>query len=174
MVIWITGISGSGKTTLANAILKKYKKNLLNIVNVDGDVVRELFGNLGFDESSREEQIKRIQKLCIFLERQGLIVIVSALYCNENLMNWNRENFKNYYEIYLEASIDLVKLRDPQGLYYKFYQGKEKNVVGLDIPYQKPKNYDLKVNMDEENIIQETVNKITNKVSIFFEKSKIF
>lgn len=173
MVIWITGISGSGKTTLANAILKKYKKNLLNLVNVDGDVVRELFGNLGFDKSSREEQIKRIQKLCIFLERQGLIVIVSALYCDENLMNWNRKNFSNYYEIYLEASINLVKLRDPQGLYQKFYQGKEKNVVGLDIPFQKPQNYDLKINMDEENIIEETINKITNEINVFFEKSKI-
>ena len=119
------------RKTLCNAILKKYKKNFINLVNVDGDVVRELFGNLGFDEASREQQIKRIQKLCVFLERQGLIVIVSALYCNDNLMSWNRKNFKNYFEIYLEASIDLVKLRDPHGLYHKFYQGKEKKLLDL-------------------------------------------
>ena len=43
MIIWITGISGSGKTTVAKGIISKYKKHLPNLVNIDGDLVREFF-----------------------------------------------------------------------------------------------------------------------------------
>ena len=85
MIIWITGISGSGKTTIAENLINKCKGTLKNIVNVDGDVIRELFENdLNFDVKSRITQIKRIQQLCLFLEKQRLIVVVSALYCITN------------------------------------------------------------------------------------------
>ena len=166
MIVWITGISGSGKTTISNRIYNKYKDKFSNLVKVDGDVVREIFGNdLGFDKQSRIEQIKRIQKLCTFLEGQGLIVLVAALYSDNDLMAWNRSNFKNYYEIYLKASIDLVKSRDPKGLYKKFYIGQEQNIVGLDIDYNEPKHYDLKVSMDEVFSIEEAFEKIVNNIN---------
>ena len=32
-------------------------------------------------------------------------------------MKWNRENFSNYYEIFLDANLSLVKKRDPKNLY---------------------------------------------------------
>ena len=44
-------------------------------------------------------------------------------------MQWNRKYFKEYIEIYLEASIELVKQRDVKGIYKKFEDGKEKNIV---------------------------------------------
>ena len=65
---------------------------LKNLVNVDGDIIRGLYDNdLNYDLASRITQIKRIQKVCLFLENQGLIVIASALYCDESLMEWNRK-----------------------------------------------------------------------------------
>ena len=113
MVIWITGISGAGKTTIANSIIQNYKHKIHNLVNVDGDAVRELYGNdLGYAEKDRIRQIKRMQKLCLFLENQNLIVIASALYSNSELMAWNRKNFSEYFEIYLNASLELVKERE--------------------------------------------------------------
>ena len=60
MIIWISGISGSGKTTVAQGIITKYKKILPHLINVDGDLVREFFGEqLPYDESSRIQQIQR-------------------------------------------------------------------------------------------------------------------
>ena len=44
MIVWITGISGSGKTTISNRVYNKYKDKFSNLVKVDGDVVREIFG----------------------------------------------------------------------------------------------------------------------------------
>ena len=68
MVIWLTGISGSGKTTLARKlILLKLKDRFPNILNVDGDEVRELFGdNLGY---SLEDRILQIE------ESKGFLII---------------------------------------------------------------------------------------------------
>ena len=167
MIIWITGISGSGKTTLALQLIKKLKIKNKNIVNVDGDIIRDLFGNdLKYDIQSRITQIKRIQKLCIFLNRQNIITVVSALYSSEELLNWNRKNFKKYFEIYLKASIDLAIKRDVKGLYKKFKEKKEKNIVGLDIPWNEPIKYDLKVDMDKSPTIEETVNKVFEKIDI--------
>lgn len=167
MIIWITGISGSGKTTLALQLIKKLKIKNKNIVNVDGDSIRDLFGNdLKYDIQSRITQIKRIQKLCIFLNRQKIITVVSALYSSEELLNWNRKNFKKYFEIYLKTSIDLAIKRDVKGLYKKFKEKKEKNIVGLDIPWNESVKCDLKVDMDKSPTIEETVNKVFEKINI--------
>ena len=167
MIIWITGISGSGKTTLALQLIKKLKIKNKNIVNIDGDIIRDLFGNdLKYDVQSRVNQIKRIQKLCTFLSNQKIITVVSALYSSEKLLNWNRKNFKKYFEIYLKVSIDLAAKRDVKGLYKKFQEKKEKNVVGLDIPWNEPIKYDLKIDMDKSPTIDEAVNKVLEKIGI--------
>ena len=56
MIIWITGISGSGKTTIAKEIIKTYKKYLPNLINIDGDLVRQFFGqNLKYNEEDRHK-----------------------------------------------------------------------------------------------------------------------
>ncbi len=174
MIIWLTGISGSGKTTIATEIIRKYKAIFPNLINIDGDTVRNFFNNsLGYDINARINQIKRIQKICKFLEKQKLIIVVSALYSNVELMKWNRENFSDYYEIYLEASLNLVKNRDPKGLYKKFAEGIEKNVVGIDIPWLKPINYDLKITMSDNSKLDDVIKKISMNIKIFRDLEKI-
>src|SRR4051812_30262662 len=106
MVIWIVGLSGSGKTTLATVFSKKLRVTIPNLVVLDGDVVRQLYGNdLGYEEADRAIQIKRIQNLALFLERQGILVIVAALYARDDLLQENRNMFQEYFEIYLKADL---------------------------------------------------------------------
>ena len=172
MIIWITGISGSGKTTTASFLINKLRKTYSNLVNLDGDVIRNLYGDdLGYDVNSRIKQIKRIQKLCSFLESQGLIVIVSALYAEETLLRWNRRNFKKYLEVYLDASIDLVKKRDPKNIYKKYFLGKEKNIVGIDIEWNVPINPDIKIEMKENTSLEEIGNLIYNKIKYLYKNN---
>lgn len=144
MVIWITGLSGAGKTTLCDALVRLLKPRLPELVVVDGDAVRALFGHdLDFTEQSRMRQIQRIQALASELSRQGLVVLVAALYANPDLLAWNRANFDGYFEVYLNAPLDLVRSRDPKALYAKAARGEVKDMVGLDIPWHAPRAADL-------------------------------
>ena len=148
MIIWITGISGAGKTTLCEALRRLLKPRLPELVLLDGDVIRDIFGNdLGFAEPDRMRQIRRIQSIALELDRQGLVVLVAALYAHPSLLEWNRQNFTAYFEIYLEASLPLVQARDPKGLYAKVKRGEMKEVVGLDIPWHSPTSPDLRIDV---------------------------
>ncbi len=54
MVAWVIGLSGSGKTTLSEEIVDEVRKRGKQVVLLDGDRVRELFGNdVGHDLASR-------------------------------------------------------------------------------------------------------------------------
>jgi adenylylsulfate kinase-like enzyme len=150
MVIWITGISDSGKSTLCEAIHKRIKPALPSLVLVDGDIVRGIFGHdLDHSEPDRQRQIKRIQRLALELDRQGMTVLVAALYAHPDLLDWNRASFSGYFEVYLRASLELVRSRDSKGLYAKVDRGDISNVVGVDIPWHEPQRPDLVIDAAE-------------------------
>ena len=174
MVIWITGISGAGKTTISKNLYQQFKCIIPEIVTVDGDEVRSLFGKaLGYSEKDRFLQIERIQRIAAFLDKQGMLVLVSALYAHPNLLAWNRKKFSEYFEIYLKTSIDLVSERDPKGLYRKFFSGEMQNVVGLDIDWHAPKNPDLSIKMDKSTNLCETSTTIISRIERLANATKI-
>jgi adenylylsulfate kinase len=146
MVVWITGLSASGKTTLCRALESLLRPRVPALVVLDGDSVREMFGNdLGHREPDRVVQIQRLQRMARELSGQGLVVLVAALYASPDLLAWNRANIEHYFEVYIEASLELVCARDPKGLYDKAARGEMKDVVGVDIPWREPANPDLVV-----------------------------
>jgi len=149
MVIWVTGISGSGKTALCAAIWDGLKPILPELVRLDGDAVRAAIGDgLGYREEDRRVQIQRLQRLAKILSDQGLVVLVAALYSHPDLLEWNRLHMKEYFEIYLEASLELVRRRDPKGIYASAAVTGARNVVGLDIPWHAPARPDLVIQAD--------------------------
>jgi len=142
----MTGLSGAGKTTISQVIMRQLKPLIPELGLVDGDVVRDVFSNdLDYTEPSRMRQIKRIQSLAKVMDAQDFVVIVAALYSHPDLLAWNRKNFSEYFEVYLDASLDLVRSRDPKGLYAKADSGRMKHVVGIDVPWHEPANPDLTV-----------------------------
>ena len=144
MVIWVTGLSAAGKTTLCCALQELVKPRVPEFVNIDGDVVRAAFGgDLGYGEAERVIQIRRIQGLARVLALQGLVVAVGALYARPDLLAWNRENLPGYFEVYLEAPMELLLARDPKGLYAKSEAGEMTDVVGVDIPWHVPESPDM-------------------------------
>lgn len=144
MVIWLTGLSGAGKSTIASELMTLMKPIHSHTVLIDGDVIRQLFGaGLGFDEASRVEQIGRLQRLALWLSGQDIPCIVAALYSNDELLRWNRENLTGYVEVYVSAALDILIERDTKGLYSKYLSGNMNNVVGMDIPWNPPSQPDL-------------------------------
>lgn len=144
MVIWIIGLSGAGKTTLAKEVVAKTSKHKSNVVILDGDLIRDVFDNdLGHTLDDRLINAKRINRLCKMLENQGIHVVCSILSLFPESRLWNRENIKNYFEVYIETPIDQLRKRDYKGLYRKFSEGKIKNVAGMDIEFIPPNSADL-------------------------------
>ena len=117
-VYWITGLSGAGKTSIGKSLYQKLKQKSPNTVFLDGDVLREVFGNdLGY---TREERIKcamRYARLCKMLQEQGLNVICCTISMFDCIRAWNRENIENYREIYVRVSMEVLKQRNQKGLY---------------------------------------------------------
>jgi len=147
--IWVTGLSGAGKTTLCRAMGQLLKPSIPELVLIDGDVVREAFGgDLGYDVVSREQQIRRIQRLARVLSEQGLVVLVSALYASPSLLDWNRQHLAAYFEIYLRAPLAVLRMRDSKGLYRAAEGGSMPNVVGIDIPWLEPARPDLIIDVE--------------------------
>ena len=70
MIIWLTGLSGSGKTNVSK-ILQKLCKTWKKVITIDGDIIRDLYGNdLKFHLEDRKKQIRRIQELAKFLNKK--------------------------------------------------------------------------------------------------------
>ena len=165
MVIWVTGISGSGKSTVCKKIFQMAKPYIPELIWLDGDVVRYLFNDtLGHSEKDRVKQIKRIQRLAKELDAQEMVVLVAALYSHPELLSWNKTHFSDYSEIYLEASLKLVKERDPKGLYAKLQSSDTPNVVGIDIPWHIPQNPTFKFKMEREITPETSAEKIIRAI----------
>ena len=63
---------------------------------------------------------------------------------------WNRENLKNYFEVFIDAPIHQLEDRDSKGLYSKFKQGIIKDVPGMDLQFPRPTGSDLVIQNDRE------------------------
>ncbi|HUF82635.1 MAG TPA: adenylyl-sulfate kinase [Burkholderiales bacterium] len=139
MVIWIIGLSGSGKTTLSKLMYERLKPQLPNLVRLDGDVLRELFGNdVDHTIEGRRRNAQRLSVLSKFLADQGIHIVAAVLSIFPDWREWNRANIPDYAEIYLRVSLTTLRRRDTKCLYARALSGQLPNVVGVDIAFPEP------------------------------------
>lgn len=140
-VIWLTGLSGAGKSTIAAALGDLFAKAGRPAILLDGDEVREAVGDefCGHDPESRLKNAYRICRFARMLAGQGFTVIVATMSLYHEIHDWNRKNLPGYFETYLEASPEVLRERDPKGLYRRAELGKETNMGGLHIAIEAPK-----------------------------------
>lgn len=153
-VYWFTGLSGAGKTTIGQLWYEKLKEKGENVVFLDGDELRQVFGDdLGFSRSERQKSGMRNAHLCAMLARQGLTVICCTISMFDCVWAWNRENIPGYFEIYVKASMDTLCQRDQKGLYSKEHQ----DVAGVHFQVEEPKTPDLILENDGQRTPEEQV-----------------
>ena len=152
VLLWFTGLSGSGKSTIANAVEKR-----LNLMNrhtflLDGDNVRHgLNKDLGFTESDRIENIRRVGEVAKLMTDAGLIVLTAFIspFRAEREMVRKMLPAGEFIEIYVDTPLEVAEARDVKGLYKKARSGSLKNFTGIDSPYEAPEQPEIRVNTTE-------------------------
>lgn len=146
IVYWITGLSGAGKTTIGKLLFESIKRKKDNVVFLDGDNLRMIFGNdLGYSMEDRKKSSERNSRLCKMLSDQGIDVVCATISMFHEVRKWNSDNIKNYKEIYLKASQDILVKRNQKGLYKKVLNGEQKNVAGMDLKVEEPLNPNIEI-----------------------------
>lgn len=148
-ILWFTGLSGSGKSTIANEVEKTL--NLLNrhTFLLDGDNVRHgLNKDLGFTETDRIENIRRVGEVAKLMADAGLIVLTAFIspFRAERDMVRAMMPEGEFIEIFVDTPLEVAEARDVKGLYKKARAGQLKNFTGIDSPYEPPENPDICVN----------------------------
>lgn len=147
MVIWCIGLSGSGKTTLGREIARQLRARQPNTVLLDGDELREVFGHVrdaeAYTVEGRRVNAERIVALCKLLDSQSINVVCCILSIFAEMRDKNRGRFSRYFEIFMDAPLDVLEARDVKGLYASARRGRTRNVVGIDIPFERPTRSDM-------------------------------
>jgi len=160
-VYWITGLSGAGKTTLGRALYRKLRGAKPNAVFLDGDELRGVLGDgLGHSLEDRRRLAMRYARLCRLLADQGHDVVCATISMFEDVRRWNRTRIRDYREIYVRAPIAVLRRRDRKGIYRAAARGRLKDVVGVDQPFEEPRNPDLVVDNDGRQPVADVLREI--------------
>ncbi|XP_028585511.2 bifunctional 3'-phosphoadenosine 5'-phosphosulfate synthase 2 isoform X1 [Podarcis muralis] len=141
--VWLTGLSGAGKTTIGFALEEYLVSHGIPCYSLDGDNIRHgLNKNLGFSADDREENIRRIAEVARLFADAGLVCITSFI----SPFSKDRQNARNiheaaglpFFEIFVDAPLNICESRDVKGLYKKARAGEIKGFTGIDSDYEKP------------------------------------
>jgi bifunctional enzyme CysN/CysC len=147
-VLWFTGLSGAGKSTIANLVEKRLFEMGRHTYLLDGDNVRHgLNRDLGFSDTDRVENIRRVAEVSRLMSDAGLIVLVSFIspFRSERAMARELFGAGEFIEVFVDTDLAEAERRDPKGLYRKARSGELRNFTGIDSPYEPPVNPELHI-----------------------------
>ncbi|KAG5326250.1 PAPSS synthase, partial [Pseudoatta argentina] len=159
--IWMTGLSGAGKTSISFQLEEYLVSQGIPAYSLDGDNLRTgLNRNLGFSKEDREENVRRVAEVARLFADAGIIALcsfVSPFAADREMAREIHENANlPFFEIFIDASLQVCEARDVKGLYKKARQGIIKGFTGIDQNYDVPIEPDLTVNTENTTVQQST------------------
>ncbi|MDC0067600.1 sulfate adenylyltransferase subunit CysN [Gammaproteobacteria bacterium] len=154
-VLWFTGLSGSGKSSIADTLEQRLHNKGIRTYILDGDNVRHgLNQDLGFSDTDRIENIRRVAEVAKLMVDAGIVVLTSFISPFRAERDMARRLFEDgeFVEIFVDTPIEEAEKRDVKGLYAKARRGELPNFTGVDSPYQAPENAEIQLNAGEYSI----------------------
>lgn len=171
--VWLTGLSASGKSTIACALEQLLLKEGLAAYRLDGDNIR--FGlnkDLGFSESDRNENIRRISEVSKLFADSCTVSITSFIspyrIDRDKARELHKEAGLKFIEVFVDVPIEVAEQRDPKGLYKKAREGIIKDFTGISAPYEAPVSPELHLRTD-----QQTVEECALQIYEYLKKEKL-
>ena len=160
--IWMTGLSGSGKSTIATALEHSLVSGGRFAYMLDGDNLRHgLNADLGFSESDRAENVRRVGEVARILAEAGAVSIVSLVspYSGERdkVRAAHEEAGIPFFEVYVDTPLEECERRDPKGLYAKARAGEITDLTGVGSPYEAPEDPELVTDPDLETAVRQVL-----------------
>lgn len=151
--VGFTGLSGSGKSSVAMLVERKLLEKGISAYVLDGDNLRHgLNADLGFSMADRAENLRRLSHVATLLADCGHLVLVPAISPLAEHRALARKVHADagidFFEVFCDTPLQDCERRDPKGLYAKARAGEITHFTGIDSPYQRPKNPDLRLTPD--------------------------
>lgn len=161
-ILWFTGLSGSGKSTISNALESALSAMGKHTYLLDGDNIRHgLNKDLGFSDTDRVENIRRIGEISKLFVDAGMIVIsafISPFQRDREMVRLLVEEGE-FIEVFVDTPLEVCERRDPKGLYQKARKGEIPYFTGISSPYESPLNPEIHLDTEKDSV-EESVEKI--------------
>lgn len=157
MTVWLTGLSGSGKSTIAHETSRQL--HLMGILTyvLDADNIRHgLNSDLGFSDSDRTENIRRIAEVAHLCSDAGLVTFVPIISpfaaSRAHAKRIHVDDGLTFVEVFVATPLAECERRDPKGMYAKARSGNLTGFTGLDAPYEEPPRPDVVLGAHSETL----------------------
>jgi len=155
-VLWFTGLSGAGKSTLAHAVEERLHNMGAHTFVIDGDNVRHgLCADLGFSDSDRVENIRRVAEVAGLFVQTGVLTLTAFI----SPFRADRAQARkllgdDFIEIHCDTPLDVCEERDVKGLYKRARAGEIPAFTGISSPYEAPLQAEIVVQTATQTIDQ--------------------
>ena len=142
-VVWLTGLAKANKGPVAVVLEEQlFELGYVAAVLNGSDLRHDLNRDLGFSGEDRSENTRRVAAAARLLNQAGVIAVVSLTspFAADRQRAAERIGVDRFLEIHAAAPLDACRERDQEGLYEAADAGRIRNLPGVQIPYEPPRN----------------------------------
>ncbi len=161
-IYFFTGLAGAGKSTIGGLFYKKLTKTRPDAILLDGDGTRKEAAFRDYSTEARRRGAFAQFQRCKGLTDEGKDVVLCSISMYKDVRAWARENIENYKEIYVRVKWETLLRRNQKGL----YSPGQKDVVGVDLPWDEPDASDAVVQNDGEETPEVIVTRLLRQFGL--------